>query len=165
VQTGVKVETMRRDNRLRIVTAEPSIRRTLDCARRNAARLVEHARRRRNLGPDGRRHGPRPHRGRLPSPPHPVVLHGHRTRRRGHRARLRTRIPLLHRKPPPDRRDGKRVETAGNWRTSGYSGANGGECVEVATTAGAVMVRDTKDQQRRHAGRARQMRGGRSSQR
>jgi hypothetical protein len=38
-----------------------------------------------------------------------------------------------------------RVETAGNWRTSSYSGANGGECVEVAATASVVMVRDTKD--------------------
>jgi hypothetical protein len=37
------------------------------------------------------------------------------------------------------------VETAGNWRTSSYSGANGGECVEVATTPSAVTVRDTKD--------------------
>lgn len=31
-----------------------------------------------------------------------------------------------------------------NWRTSSYSGSNGGECVEVAT-AGAVLVRDTTD--------------------
>ena len=30
------------------------------------------------------------------------------------------------------------------WRTSTYSGDNGGECVEVAT-AGAVLVRDTAD--------------------
>jgi hypothetical protein len=30
------------------------------------------------------------------------------------------------------------------WRTSSYSGPNGGECVEVATT-GAVLVRDTAD--------------------
>ena len=37
------------------------------------------------------------------------------------------------------------METAGNWRKSSYSGANGGECVEVASTPGAVMVRDTKD--------------------
>ena len=28
------------------------------------------------------------------------------------------------------------------WRTSSYSGPNGGECVEVAA-AGAVLVRDT----------------------
>ena len=31
-----------------------------------------------------------------------------------------------------------------NWRKSSYSGSNGGECVEVATT-GAVLVRDTAD--------------------
>ncbi len=31
-----------------------------------------------------------------------------------------------------------------NWRTSSYSGSNGGECIEVAT-AGAVLVRDTAD--------------------
>jgi len=37
------------------------------------------------------------------------------------------------------------METADSWRKSSYSGANGGECVEVATTAGTVMVRDTRD--------------------
>jgi hypothetical protein len=37
------------------------------------------------------------------------------------------------------------METAGNWRTASYSGANGGECVEVASAADAVMVRDTKN--------------------
>ena len=37
------------------------------------------------------------------------------------------------------------METAGNWRTASYSGANGGECVEVASTADAVIVRDTKN--------------------
>ena len=37
------------------------------------------------------------------------------------------------------------METADSWRKSSYSGANGGECVEVATTADAVRVRDTKD--------------------
>jgi Domain of unknown function (DUF397) len=37
------------------------------------------------------------------------------------------------------------METAGNWRTASYSGANGGECVEVASAADAVIVRDTKD--------------------
>ena len=31
-----------------------------------------------------------------------------------------------------------------NWRKSSYSGSNGGECVEVATTE-AVLVRDTAD--------------------
>jgi hypothetical protein len=30
------------------------------------------------------------------------------------------------------------------WRTSSYSGPNGGECVEVAT-AGPVLIRDTAD--------------------
>jgi hypothetical protein len=33
-----------------------------------------------------------------------------------------------------------------SWRKSSYSGNNGGNCVEVATTPGAVLVRDTKDQ-------------------
>jgi hypothetical protein len=37
------------------------------------------------------------------------------------------------------------METTGNWRTASYSGANGGECVEVASAAEAVMVRDTKN--------------------
>jgi hypothetical protein len=37
------------------------------------------------------------------------------------------------------------METAGNWRTASYSGANGGECVEVASAADAVMVRDSKN--------------------
>jgi len=37
------------------------------------------------------------------------------------------------------------LETSGNWRTASYSGANGGECVEVASTTDAVIVRDTKD--------------------
>ena len=37
------------------------------------------------------------------------------------------------------------METADSWRKSSYSGANGGECVEVATTASTVMVRDAKD--------------------
>jgi hypothetical protein len=31
-----------------------------------------------------------------------------------------------------------------NWRKSSYSGSNGGECVEIASTE-AVMVRDTSD--------------------
>lgn len=35
------------------------------------------------------------------------------------------------------------VDSAG-WRTSSYSGTNG-NCVEVGGTAGAVLVRDTKD--------------------
>jgi hypothetical protein len=29
------------------------------------------------------------------------------------------------------------------WRKSSYSGGNGGGCVEVASTPGAVLVRDT----------------------
>ena len=37
------------------------------------------------------------------------------------------------------------MEKTGNWRKSSYSGADGGECVEVATAGGIVMVRDTKD--------------------
>jgi hypothetical protein len=32
----------------------------------------------------------------------------------------------------------------GEWRKSTYSGANGGDCVEVAS-ADLIMVRDTKD--------------------
>jgi hypothetical protein len=30
------------------------------------------------------------------------------------------------------------------WRTSSYSGGNGGQCVEVAAS-GRVLIRDTKD--------------------
>jgi hypothetical protein len=37
------------------------------------------------------------------------------------------------------------VETAGNWRKSSYSGADGNECVEVASATGTVVVRDTQD--------------------
>jgi hypothetical protein len=37
------------------------------------------------------------------------------------------------------------VKTAGNWRKSSYSGADGGECVEVASETGTVMLRDTLD--------------------
>jgi len=29
------------------------------------------------------------------------------------------------------------------WRKSSYSGPNGGECVEVASDTGSVLVRDT----------------------
>jgi hypothetical protein len=32
-----------------------------------------------------------------------------------------------------------------NWRKSSYSGANGGNCTEVATTPGTVLVRDSKN--------------------
>ncbi|MGH3245679.1 MAG: DUF397 domain-containing protein [Trebonia sp.] len=31
------------------------------------------------------------------------------------------------------------------WRKSSYSGSSGGDCVEVASAAHTVMVRDTKD--------------------
>jgi len=31
------------------------------------------------------------------------------------------------------------------WRKSSYSGGSGGNCVEVAGAASAVMVRDTRD--------------------
>ena len=34
--------------------------------------------------------------------------------------------------------------TALAWRKSSYSGSNGGTCVEVATAAPAVAVRDSK---------------------
>jgi hypothetical protein len=32
-----------------------------------------------------------------------------------------------------------------NWRKSTYSGGQGGNCVEVASTPGRISVRDTKD--------------------
>jgi hypothetical protein len=38
------------------------------------------------------------------------------------------------------------VETA-IWRTSSYSGNDGGACIEVADAPGAVLVRDTKDRE------------------
>jgi hypothetical protein len=31
------------------------------------------------------------------------------------------------------------------WRTSSYSGSNGGNCIEVAAAPGTVAVRDSKD--------------------
>ena len=31
------------------------------------------------------------------------------------------------------------------WHKSSYSGSNGGNCIEVAATRGAVAVRDSKD--------------------
>jgi hypothetical protein len=40
------------------------------------------------------------------------------------------------------------METVSSWRKSSYSGANGGECIEVATTPDTVMVRDSKDRSR-----------------
>ena len=30
------------------------------------------------------------------------------------------------------------------WRTSSYSGSNGGNCIEITTTPSAVAVRDSK---------------------
>ena len=33
----------------------------------------------------------------------------------------------------------------GDWRKSTYSDANGGSCVETASSAGAITVRDTTD--------------------
>jgi hypothetical protein len=33
----------------------------------------------------------------------------------------------------------------GDWRKSTYSDASGGQCVELATDAAAVLVRDTAD--------------------
>ena len=35
--------------------------------------------------------------------------------------------------------------TGAKWRTSSYSGDNGGNCVEVAAIAKAIAVRDSKD--------------------
>ena len=32
------------------------------------------------------------------------------------------------------------------WRKSSYSGSNGGNCIEVATTLNKIGVRDSKDQ-------------------
>lgn len=31
------------------------------------------------------------------------------------------------------------------WRKSSYSGANGGECVEVGSPSGMIAIRDSKD--------------------
>lgn len=35
--------------------------------------------------------------------------------------------------------------TASGWRKSSYTTSNGGNCVEVASRASRVLVRDTKD--------------------
>jgi hypothetical protein len=32
-----------------------------------------------------------------------------------------------------------------SWRKSSYSGSNGGNCIEIATAANAVAVRDSKN--------------------
>ncbi len=37
------------------------------------------------------------------------------------------------------------------WRTSSYSGTQGGNCVEVAGYDGMILVRDTKDREGGHA--------------
>lgn len=37
--------------------------------------------------------------------------------------------------------------TGAAWRTSTYSGSNGGECVEVAARGGHVLIRDSKNRQ------------------
>jgi Domain of unknown function (DUF397) len=33
------------------------------------------------------------------------------------------------------------------WRKSSYSASNGGECIEVSSSHGRVLVRDTKDKE------------------
>ena len=43
---------------------------------------------------------------------------------------------------------GSCVEVAPIWRTSSFSGSNGGSCVEVAPLTESVAVRDTKDRSR-----------------
>lgn len=37
------------------------------------------------------------------------------------------------------------MEPVDGWRKSSYSGANGGQCIEVATAPGMILVRDSKD--------------------
>jgi hypothetical protein len=37
------------------------------------------------------------------------------------------------------------MDGIGKWRKSTYSSANGGECVELASGQGTVLVRDTID--------------------
>ena len=37
------------------------------------------------------------------------------------------------------------TETTSTWRKASYSGNGGANCVEVADTASAVLIRDTKD--------------------
>jgi hypothetical protein len=39
---------------------------------------------------------------------------------------------------------GSNIDSA-TWRKSSYSGSNGGDCVEVATLADGIAVRDSKD--------------------
>ena len=35
--------------------------------------------------------------------------------------------------------------TSATWRTSSYSGNNGGNCVEVGNAANVIAIRDSKD--------------------
>ena len=35
--------------------------------------------------------------------------------------------------------------SSATWRKSSYSGANGGNCIEIAAAARTVVVRDSKD--------------------
>ena len=37
------------------------------------------------------------------------------------------------------------MDGIGNWRKSTYSSANGGECVELASGQGTILIRDTAD--------------------
>jgi Domain of unknown function (DUF397) len=48
--------------------------------------------------------------------------------------------------PRSDQESGRRTMdvTAVAWRTSSYSGDNGGACIEVGTTGPAIAVRDSK---------------------
>ncbi len=54
----------------------------------------------------------------------------------------------MGRVPRPDQESGRRTMdvTSVAWRTSSYSGDNGGACVEVGTTGPAIAVRDSKHQ-------------------
>ena len=48
--------------------------------------------------------------------------------------------------PRPDQESGRRTMdvTGSAWRTSSYSGSNGGACVEIWAVGPAVAVRDSK---------------------
>ncbi len=48
--------------------------------------------------------------------------------------------------PRPDQESGRGTMdvTGSAWRTSSYSGSNGGACVEIGTAGPAVAVRDSK---------------------
>jgi hypothetical protein len=37
--------------------------------------------------------------------------------------------------------------SSATWRTSSYSGNNGGQCIETADAPGCVLIRDAKDRQ------------------